>query len=83
MVRVKVLQANNDLGLESLTNNELVTIQEEGGIIIGVQFQHTAVVMGEGTRPSYAAMITYDDLADDNLEYQREEYEIDVPVQRD
>lgn len=82
MVRVKVLQANNDLGLESLTNNELVTIQEEGGIIIGVQFQHTAVVMGEGTRPSYAAMITYDEETD-KIEYEREEYELDVPIQRD
>lgn len=80
MVRVKVLQANNDLGLESLTNNELVTIQEEGGIIIGVQFQHTAVVMGEGTRPSYAAMITYDDNSEleQGFEYETEEVMGDV-----
>lgn len=80
MVRVKVLQANNDLGLESLTNNELVTIQEEGGIIIGVQFQHTAVVMGEGTRPSYATMITYDDNSEleQGFEYETEEVMGDV-----
>lgn len=83
MVQVKVLQANNDLGLESLVNRELLTLNEKGCVIIGVQFQHTAVLMGEGTKPSYAAMITYDGETDEHLDYEREEYEIDVPVQRD
>jgi len=82
-MQVKILQANNDIGLESLINNELLTLKQEGYIIVGVQFQHTAVIMGEGARPSYAAMITYDEDKDMELQYQREEYELDVPVQRD
>ena len=82
MIQVKILQANNDIGLESLINHELLALNEKGCILIGVQFQHTAVIMGEGTRPSYAAMITYDEEMD-KIEYEREEYELDVPIQRD
>ena len=83
MVQIKVLQSNNDIGLESLVNNELFELNKKGYVIIGVQFQHTAILMGEGTRPSYAAMITYDEETGESLEYEREEYELDVQVQRD
>lgn len=82
MIQVKILQANNDIGLESLINHELLALNEKGCVLIGVQFQHTAVIMGEGARPSYAAMITYDEETD-KIEYEREEYELDVPIQRD
>lgn len=82
MIQVKILQANNDIGLQSLINHELLVLNEKGCVLIGVQFQHTAVIMGEGTRPSYAAMITYDEEMD-KIEYEREEYELDVPIQRD
>lgn len=61
-MQIKILQASNDIGLENLTNNELLDLKEKGCVIIGVQFQHTAIVMGEGTRPSYAAMITYEEV---------------------
>lgn len=83
MIQVKILQSNNDIGLESLINHELLALNEKGCVLIGVQFQHTAVIMGEGARPSYAAMITYDEETGENLEYEREEYELDVPIQRD
>ena len=82
MIQVKILQANNDIGLQSLINHELLALNEKGCVLIGVQFQHTAIIMGEGTRPSYAAMITYDEEMD-KIEYEREEYELDVPIQRD
>lgn len=84
MIQVKVLHANNDIGLESLTNRELIILNQDDCKIINVQFQHTAIVMGEGTRPSFAAMITYDDNSETEQGYiADEEDELNVPIQRD
>ena len=84
MIQVKVLQASNDIGLESLINRELLILTQDDCKIKDIQFQHTAVVMGEGTRPSYAAMITYDDNNEEEQGYIRdEEDEFDVQIQRD
>lgn len=80
MIQVKVLQASNDIGLESLVNRELLILTQDDCTIKDVQFQHTAVVMGEGTRPSYAAMITYDDNSEKEQGF---DYEIDEEVMDD
>lgn len=84
MIQIKVIQANNDIGLESLLNRELIILNQDDCKIINVQFQHTAIIMGEITRPSFAAMITYDDNSEIEQGYiTDEEDEINVPIQRD
>lgn len=84
MIQVKVLQASNDIGLESLVNRELLILAQDDCKIKDIQFQHTSILIGEGTRPSYAAMITYDDNSEEEQGYIRdEEDELDVQIQRD
>ena len=84
MIQVKVIQANNDIGLESNLNTELLMLTQSDYTIKDIQFQHTAVLMGEGNKPSFAAMITYDDNSEAEQGYIRdEEAEINVPVYRD
>ena len=83
MIQIKVIHANNDIILETLVNKELATLEQNNCDIKDIQFQHTSVVMDKYTRPSYAAMITYENVLDMELEYVPEEDEINVPIQRD
>lgn len=64
-MQITVIQANNDIGLQSQVNAEIETLEEQGCEILDIQFQHTALVMGEGTRPSFAAMIIYNSTKED------------------
>ena len=84
MIQVKIIQANNELSLDTNVNVELQELQNQDCIIKDIQFQHTAIILGEGMRPSFAAMITYED--NNNIEQgyiADEEDELNVPIQRD
>lgn len=84
MIQVKIIQANNDIGLESELNRELILLTQDDCEIKEIQFQHTAILMGEGTKPSFAAMVMYDDNSEQEQGYIRdEEAEVYVPIQRD
>lgn len=61
MKQVRIVQANNELGLDSNVNIELQDLQQQGYIILDIQFQHTAIMLGEGMRPSFACMIVYEE----------------------